>query len=78
MVLRYIHQNPIKAGLCKNLESYPISPKRNQSVDVELALSMIGKDEFVRYHHLENNDHCLELEENNFKLTDKEAQKIIF
>lgn len=39
---------------------------------------MIGKDEFVRYHHLINNDHCLELEEDNFRLTDKEAQKIIF
>jgi len=80
-VLRYIHQNPVKAGICKNPEEYLYSSMRaylsfSVLVDTSFALSIIPKDQFIAYHNEENEDKCLELEE-HFRLTDNEAKKLI-
>ncbi len=80
-VLRYIHQNPVKAGICKKPEEYPYSSMRDYLsfsvlVDTSFALSIIPMDQFITYHQELNEDKCLEIED-HFRLTDNEAQALI-
>ena len=47
---RYIHQNPLKAGLVTKLEEYPFSSYREylfkgELVDTVFSLGLVGKDE---------------------------------
>ena len=58
---RYIHQNPLKAGLVNKLEAYPFSSYREYLSDGELtdtafALEMIGREEWIRLHQVESDD----------------------
>lgn len=81
-VLRYIHQNPVKAKLCKTAEEYVYSSiheylGRPYLTDTEFILSMLPVDQFIEYHRQENEDKCLEIDE-QFRLTDEEAKKLIF
>ncbi len=82
-VLRYIHQNPTKAGIVKKIAEYRhssyseyVSDKRIL-VDTELALSMLGREEFVEFNSTPNDDVCLDVSERDFRLNDVEARKII-
>ena len=80
-VLRYIHQNPIKAGICKKAEDYPYSSMREYLsysilVETSFALTLISMDQFIAYHQEDNEDKCLEIEQ-QFRLTDNEARIII-
>jgi REP element-mobilizing transposase RayT len=49
-VLRYIHQNPVKAGMCRKVEDYPWSSDKyyredsNGFVDTSLVINMISSD----------------------------------
>ena len=82
-VLRYIHQNPVKAKLCENVEDYRFSSyneytDRKWIVDTEFILDMMPIDEFAAFNHEENTDKCLELEEKEtVRLTDEQAREII-
>ncbi len=83
-VLRYIHQNPVKAGLSKTVDEYNwssyheyITPKKDQLTDTEIALEMIGKDEFIKFNNQMNDDQCLELQDIKFRLTDEQAKKVM-
>ena len=87
-VLRYIHQNPIKAGLCKNMMDYNwVSYKEYingpKIIENEFCLSLFSNNKdkaislFIEYMNQENEDSCLELEE-YYKLTDKEVMEIIY
>lgn len=86
-VLRYIHQNPVKAGLCKEASEYRWSSYNDYIngsgiTDAEFVLSLFknGKEEakklFVRYMNEAEIVNCLDLEENQ-RPTDKEAREII-
>ncbi len=80
-VLRYIHQNPVKARLCRSVESYPYSSiseyySKPELVDTSFAFSMLPLQEFIDYHNQDSDDQCLELED-HFRLTDDEAKRII-
>jgi len=52
-VIRYIHQNPIKAGLCQCISEYKHSSygeyitEDSRLVDVSFALSIADKDSFI-------------------------------
>ncbi len=82
-VLRYIHQNPIKAGFCRNIEDYKYSSYQEYIlnswlVDTDFVLNMISKTEFERYNHTANFDKCLELEETpKLRVTDEQGKRII-
>ena len=81
-VLRYIHQNPVKAGLCASPEDYPYSsyPRyfTDKLIDSELALSLIGKESFAEFNCKPNEDRCLEITETDRKrLTDEQVKKLI-
>ena len=81
-VLRYIHLNPVNAKLCSDPSDYRYSSYRaylrgtDGFVDTSFALVMIDRDEFIRYHHEENDDKCLEYESSK-RISDNEAQDMI-
>ncbi len=80
-VIRYIHQNPIKAGISK-VDSYPWSSynayiQGGDLVDTEKVLEMLnGKDGFVQFMIEEDASNCLEMVETH-RLTDEKALEII-
>ena len=85
-VLRYIHQNPVKAGLCKNVSEYRWSSYNDYLrgtgiADTEFALSMFSENReearqhFEKYMDEKEESSCLDLEER--RPTDKEAQALI-
>jgi putative transposase len=87
-VLRYIHQNPIKAGITKDLSSYRWNSYReyikNKGItDREYVLEMFSRDSavavevFRRFANESNDDQCMDIEENERKLTYDEIKLMI-
>lgn len=75
MVLRYIHQNPIKAGMASNIRttkwtSHHEYIKNGCLVDGDLALGLFSADRdkaidlYIKYMSEENEDKCLDFEDN--------------
>ena len=82
-VIRYIHQNPIKAGICKNIDGYKFSSyneyiNKPNLVNVNFCLGIIDKEQFIEFNNEFNDDICLDIRDNDFRLTDDEALKIIW
>ncbi len=86
-VLRYIHQNPLKARIEKEITKYPWSSYNEYLegegfCDTKFALSLFSTDKksavtlFEEFNAEENSDKCLEYEE-IVRIDDKEAEKII-
>lgn len=86
-VLRYIHQNPLKAGLARDLKDYKWSSyseyiKKSEIIDADFILKIFDKDSnkaiesFKAFHEISTNETCMDIEENK-KITDDEAVKII-
>ena len=70
-LIRYVHQNPIKAGIVDKVENYPYSSyveyvNKSNLADTEFLLQMISLEEFVDYHR--------EIEEMNFRVTDSKKK----
>lgn len=58
---RYIHQNPLRAGLVKRLEDYFFSSYREYLfgggiVDTTFALGLIGREEWISLHQVQTKD----------------------
>lgn len=81
--IRYIHQNPIKAKLCENIEDYRFSSYREYTdrkwiVDTDFILDIMPLDEFTAFNHEKNTDKCLESEEKTeVRMTDRQAREKI-
>lgn len=87
-VLRYIHQNPLKAGLTNHIESYKwssyteytIEPKM---VNIKFALALFDKEKdkaikgFKRFNTQLNSDQCLEVTEKRKTLSDKKIRQLV-
>ena len=82
-VLRYIHQNPVRANLCRKVGDYPYSSyaeylHSSSVVDTRFVLSFQTLEEFVRFNNEKNSDQCLELVTTVRKaVTDEQAKPII-
>lgn len=87
IVLRYIHQNPIKANMVKELEEYKWTSYKEyiyggKIVDTDFALGVFAEDKtiaiegFVSFNRAENKDKCLEYEVNK-RMDDIDAMEII-
>ncbi len=88
-VQRYIHQNPVKAGLVKQIQDYMWSSyheylKAANLVDVKFILEIISNDRkmaiqnFIEYTTTVNDNNCLDINhENKHQMPDEEAQEII-
>jgi len=86
-VLRYILQNPLKAGMVKAIENYQWSSigeysKRSELIDVEYVLKIFNEDRTIAIESLtsflkaQSDDCCLDIEEKCI-LTDEEGLKLI-
>lgn len=82
-VLRYIHQNPIKAKLCSKIADYPYSSyaeylNDNSTIDKDFVLSILPHEEYVRFNNEPNTDKCLEIvTTTRYSVTDQQARAII-
>ncbi|KAB3527514.1 transposase [Alkaliphilus serpentinus] len=85
--LRYIHQNPLKAGITDNIEDFQWSSYREyvnkeEIVDTDYILKMLDSDrktaieKFIAFHKDTNEEKCLDIEKKR-RLTDKEGIEII-
>lgn len=86
-VLRYIFQNPVKAGIVTRIENYSWTNyshylEGNPWTDIGFALELFDTDrasavrKFIDYVNRVNNDECLDLQEKR-RLNDVEAIKLI-
>lgn len=82
-VLRYIHQNPTKAGIVKSIDDYRFSSYNDyidedrNIVDYDFAFSLIEKDEFIAFNNEKNDDVCLDIDPKEFRINDSDARNII-
>lgn len=85
-VLRYIHQNPCKAGLeATPGHSYPWSSfyeyKKGTSilVNTEYIFNLLGgKDNFLKLHEMKDESDCLDIDKTKRRIPDDVAKEIIF
>lgn len=92
-VARYIHRNPLKAGVCKDMSKYQWSSYPEYALacgesiknkpaayitDTAFLLDILGKDEFIKYTNTANDDECLEMPENvKISMSDGKAREIM-
>lgn len=90
-VLRYIHKNPVKAGIVNNIKDYPWSSYheyigRSEIADTEFPLGLFSDEKdkaiesFIAFHNSDSHDVCLDMDtesEDTKKLTDSNAAEII-
>lgn len=86
-VIRYIFQNPIKAGIVTKVENYKWSNymdyvEERNITEVKYFFDILHVDRkkslyvFIDFVNQENDDKCLEITENK-RITDEDAKKII-
>lgn len=86
-VLRYIHQNPLKAGVVKKMQEYPWSSYREYShkpviCNTEFALNFFSSDKYeakklwIKFVQAQNEDKCMDYDDNT-RLNDWEAIELI-
>ena len=87
-VLRYIHQNPLKAGLVKSIDEYKWSSfneyiKEAEIVNVDYALAMFANNRktalkgFKEFHMAANDDQCLEITPRKKTVSDKKIRQFV-
>ncbi len=82
-VLRYIHQNPVKASIVETIDEYVYSSYNeyiegvSSLIDIDFVDSMINKESFIEFNNEANNDICLDIDEQKFRLSDNDAREII-
>ncbi len=86
-VMRYIHQNLLKAGIAKEVQEYPWSSYREYSqkpliCNTEFALNMFSLDHikalqiWVEFNQENNNDQCMEYDD-GARMNDSEVAALI-
>lgn len=87
-VLRYIFQNPLKAGIVNKIENYKWSNYNNyikgvsNNTDSDFVFDIFNKDRtkavrnFIEHINKENDDKCLDISEKTL-ISDDDARKII-
>ena len=82
-VLRYIHQNPIVAHICKKIEDYEYSSyndflKDTDLIDTEFVFGIIPKEDFAIFNKEKTKADCIDIDNKVVtKVTDQQAKKII-
>lgn len=82
-VIRYIHQNPVKAGICEKIDDYKYSSfqeyfSKAKIVDTDFVFKIVSRSEFEKFNLHESSAKCLDIEENKpQRVTDEQAKAII-
>lgn len=80
-VIRYIHQNPIKGGLVKEISDYKWSSyneyisDKSELADKEFVLSIMKKEDFIEFHQEE--EKSIFIVDDKVKLTDEQIKRNI-
>ena len=77
VVLRYIHQNPKKAGLCATLDEYKWSSyndyiRKSEIIDYRFTYGIVDENKFKKFMSEDNDDDCLEHADQRKRLSDDE------
>jgi len=86
-VLRYIHQNPVRAGIIRNVSDYKWSSyneyvEKPKIIDINFTLQMLSGDRkkalelFKEYTNQQNDDKCLEYDE-KMRVSDSEVRTFL-
>lgn len=86
IVLRYIHQNPVKAGLCKRPEQYSRSSYNdyfcendNTITETQCILEILPRETLKEFTDSENDDKCIDMVyEEAVPKTDREASEFLY
>lgn len=83
MVLRYLHLNPVKAGICKTVSDYKESsyndfmhPRKDQITDTEFTLRLLSRKKFPEFHNEGGDENCLEVQDIK-RVGDSKAKAIL-
>ncbi len=91
-VVRYIHQNPLKAGLIKNIKDYKWSSyneyiedniEMKKLIDRDFILNIFNENHaaalqlFITFNNYYTDDKCLDISNKNKKVSDDDLRKII-
>lgn len=83
-VVRYIHCNPVKAGICKNAREYKYSSYRDyvnnqDTVEYESVFKLLTKDEFIKFNDADDSNKYLDISDEApvKRVTDQQAKYII-
>lgn len=87
-VLRYIHQNPVKAGLISDIETYRWSSigeyiGKRRMVNSGFVLEMFDNEKdkallgFREFHQEDNDDCCLDIDTMKRTASDKELRQLV-
>ena len=81
-VLRYIHNNPVKANMVRECSQYEYSSynwyyERGMLVDKTFALSLININRFESFHQIEDKNVYMDVSKNPVRVTDEMAQSMI-
>ena len=80
-VIRYIHQNPVKAAICNHPKQYQYSSYKdyynNDLVDNSFVRSLVTDEFFFSFNCAENDDQCLDIDDERPRLNDERAAKIM-
>jgi len=82
-VIRYVHWNPVKAGLCSTLEAYPYSSyaqyyESQGMIDNTVIAGMMGEVEFKEFHSTPGKEECLDVREGTKqRVTDEQAAALM-
>ncbi len=81
--LRYIHQNPVKAGLAASVSDYKYSSycaflAEPDFIDRDFVFQLLPQKDFAEFHRREETAVCLELEDiPRLRLTEEQAKRAI-
>ena len=84
VVLRYIHQNPVKANICDNIENYKFSSYREYIsdsfiVDKKYIHKYMTIEEFIEFNQQYNDDKCLDLDgAKSVRITDEQLRIFVY
>ena len=82
-VIRYIHQNPVKAGICERAEDYPYSSWQEYLTkpwitDVLLTDTLVSRADLIDFHRQLGQEKCLDIAEKpQTRITDEQAKETV-
>lgn len=82
-LIRYIHNNPVKAGMVKSCADYQYSSyheymTKPDIINPTICFNTIDKSYFPIFHNIDNDDVCMEMKDTVFRfMTDSNALALI-
>jgi putative transposase len=83
-VVRYIHQNPVKAGMVQDMVDYPytsyreyLKPEAGQLTDTAFMYGIMDREAFIAYHEKADDLEHLDIQPVRPKMSDEQAKRLI-